>query len=122
MTEDGDATTETEQWSRIQMTEPGEVNGVRYLAGTIIDAQTEDADKLIRSGKAVRVMRMAILSISKVMITDSNTPQYDANADQLTMRRYQRHSIMIYQILREQMMIPIADAPQEVTMMMPKPW
>ena len=37
------------------MTEPGEVNGVRFLAGTIIDAQTHDADKLIRSGKAVRV-------------------------------------------------------------------
>ena len=37
------------------MTEPGEVNGVRFLAGTIIDAQTQDADKLIRSGKAVRV-------------------------------------------------------------------
>jgi hypothetical protein len=55
ITEDGDAPIETEQWSRIQMTEPGEVNGVRFLAGTIIDAQTQDADKLIRSGKAVRV-------------------------------------------------------------------
>ena len=55
MTEDADATTETEQWSRIQMAEPGEVNGVRFLAGTIIDAKTQDADKLIRSGKAVRV-------------------------------------------------------------------
>ena len=37
------------------MTEPGEVNGVRFLTGTIIDAQTHDADKLINSGKAVRV-------------------------------------------------------------------
>ena len=37
------------------MTEPGEVNGVRFLQGTIIDAQSHDADKLIRSGKAVRV-------------------------------------------------------------------
>ena len=53
--EDSDAPTETDQWSRIQMTEPGEVNGVRFLAGTIIDAQTQDADKLIQSGKAVRV-------------------------------------------------------------------
>ena len=53
--EDSDAPIETDQWSRIQMTEPGEVNGVRFLAGTIIDAQTQDADKLIRSGKAVRV-------------------------------------------------------------------
>jgi hypothetical protein len=55
MSENVEAPIETEQWSRIQMTEPGEVNGVRFLAGTIIDAQTHDADKLIRSGKAVRV-------------------------------------------------------------------
>ena len=53
--EDLDAPPETEQWSRIQMTEPGEVNGVRFLAGTTIDAQTHDAEKLIRSKKAVRV-------------------------------------------------------------------
>ena len=55
MTDDGEATPEADQWSRIQMTEPGEVNGVRFLAGTIIDAQSQDADKLIRSGKAVRM-------------------------------------------------------------------
>jgi len=46
---------ETDDWSRIQMTEPGEVNGVRFLAGTIIDAHAHDAEKLINSGKAVRV-------------------------------------------------------------------
>ena len=55
MTEGVEAPLETEQWSRIQMAEPGEVNGVRFLAGTIIDAQPQDADKLIRSGKAVKV-------------------------------------------------------------------
>ena len=54
-TEDGEVSPDTDNWSRIQMTEPGEVNGVRFLAGTIIDAQTVDADKLIRSGKAVRI-------------------------------------------------------------------
>ena len=53
--EDVDTLAETGQWSRLQMTEPGEVNGVRFLAGTIIDAQTQDADKLINSGKAVRI-------------------------------------------------------------------
>jgi hypothetical protein len=42
-------------WSRIQMIEPGEVNGVRFLAGTVIDAKNDDADKLIDSGKAVRI-------------------------------------------------------------------
>lgn len=55
VTGDGEVSSEIDQWSRIQMTEPGEVNGVRFLAGTIIDAQTHDADKLIRSGKAARV-------------------------------------------------------------------
>ena len=37
------------------MTSPGEVQGVRFLSGAIIDAKPEDAEKLIRSGKAVRV-------------------------------------------------------------------
>jgi hypothetical protein len=37
------------------MTSPGEVQGVRLLSGAIIDAKPEDAEKLIRSGKAVRV-------------------------------------------------------------------
>ena len=55
LTDDADTPVDMERWSRIQMTEPGEVNGVRFLAGTIIDAQAPDADKLIRSGKAVRV-------------------------------------------------------------------
>ena len=54
-TDDSVAQSETDQWSRIQMTEPGEVNGVRFLPGTIIDVQIQDADKLISSGKAVCV-------------------------------------------------------------------
>ena len=75
--EDSDAPIETDQWSRIQMTEPGEVNGVRFLAGTIIDAQTEDADKLIRSGKAVRVNEDGnIIEHDKEDLTDSDA---DAN-------------------------------------------
>ena len=53
--DDGEASSKIDQWSRIQMTEPGEVNGVRFLPGTIIDVQTQDADKLISSAKAVRV-------------------------------------------------------------------
>ena len=40
------------------MTSPGEVQGVRFLSGAIIDAKPEDAEKLIRSGKAVRVDEM----------------------------------------------------------------
>ena len=42
-------------WARLKMTSPGEVQGVRFLSGAIIDAKPEDAEKLIRSGKAVRV-------------------------------------------------------------------
>ena len=46
---------QAESWSRIKMTEPGEVNGVRFLAGTVIDAKKADADKLIDSGRAERI-------------------------------------------------------------------
>ena len=37
------------------MTSVGEVQGVRFLSGAIIDTKPEDAKKLIQSGKAVRV-------------------------------------------------------------------
>ncbi len=51
-----DNVTEIEDgWGRLKMTSPGEVHGVRFLSGAIIDAKPEDAEKLIRSGKAVRV-------------------------------------------------------------------
>jgi hypothetical protein len=42
-------------WARLKMTSPGEIQGVRFLSGAIIDAKPEDAEKLIQSGKAVRV-------------------------------------------------------------------
>ena len=54
--DDDDDVTEIEDgWARLKMTSPGEVQGVRFLSGAIIDAKPEDAEKLIRSGKAVRV-------------------------------------------------------------------
>jgi hypothetical protein len=52
---DDDVTEIEEGWGRLKMTSPGEVQGVRFLSGAIIDAKPEDAEKLIRSGKAVRV-------------------------------------------------------------------
>lgn len=55
ITDDAPIEEQAESWSRIKMTEPGEVNGVRFLAGTIIDAKKADADKLIDSGRAVRI-------------------------------------------------------------------
>ena len=62
------------------MTEPGEVNGVRFLAGTIIDAQSQDADKLIRSGKAVRVdIDSNIIDHNNDDFTDSDTPMADSD-------------------------------------------
>ena len=42
-------------WARLKMTSPGEIQGVRFLSGAIIDAKPDDAEKLIQSGKAVRV-------------------------------------------------------------------
>ena len=52
---DDDVTEIEEGWGRLKMTSAGEVQGVRFLSGAIIDAKPEDAEKLIRSGKAVRV-------------------------------------------------------------------
>ncbi|MFL2844743.1 MAG: hypothetical protein ACJ0BO_00610 [Candidatus Puniceispirillaceae bacterium] len=43
----------TGEWHSLQMIEPGEVNGVRFFQGTIINARADDADKLISSGKAI---------------------------------------------------------------------
>ena len=80
MTEVGEATSEADQWSRIQMIEPGEVNGVRFLAGTIIDAQSQDADKLIHSGKAVRVDTDGnIINHHDDDFNDSNNPAADSD-------------------------------------------
>ena len=80
MAEDGKMTPDTDQWSRIQMTEPGEVNGVRILAGTIIDAQTHDADKLIRSEKAVRVNTDSdVINHHDDDSTDSEDPSNDSD-------------------------------------------
>jgi len=55
---DEPATKIEDGWARLKMTSPGEVQGVRFLSGAIIDAKPEDAEKLIRSGKAVRVDEM----------------------------------------------------------------
>ena len=85
ITEDGEAPSETDQWSRIQMTEPGEVNGVRFLTGTIIDAQTHDADKLIGSGKAVRVdMDGTIIDHHDENSTDSDENEQTVGDDSST--------------------------------------
>ena len=59
------------------MTEPGEVNGVRFLPGTIIDVQTQDAEKLFRSGKAIRVDQEGVIEQDDDYINDS-----DANANE----------------------------------------
>ena len=62
------------------MTEPGEVNGVRFLAGTIIDAQSQDADKLIRSGKAVRMdIDGNVIDHHDDDFNDSNNPVADSD-------------------------------------------
>ena len=43
------------EWQTLKMIEPGEVNGVRFFKGTIIDASARDADRLISSGTAIVV-------------------------------------------------------------------
>lgn len=55
LSDDAPIEEQSESWSRIKMIEPGEVNGVRFLTGTVIDAKKADAEKLIGSGRAVRI-------------------------------------------------------------------
>ena len=52
---DDDITKIEDGWARLKMISPGEIQGVRFLSGAIIDAKPEDAEKLIRSEKAVHV-------------------------------------------------------------------
>ena len=56
------------EWQSLQMIEPGEVNGVRFFPGTIINAKALDAEKLISSGKAI-------------VIDDEGNPVEDNAAD-----------------------------------------
>ena len=48
-----DEVSEITGWQSLQMIEPGEINGVRFFKGTVINAKDEDADRLISSGKAI---------------------------------------------------------------------
>ena len=40
------------EWQRLRMIESGEVNGVRFPPGIVIDVNKSDGDKLVESGKA----------------------------------------------------------------------
>lgn len=53
--DDEKANTIEDNWTRLQMTSSGEVQGVKFLSGAIIDAKPDDAEKLISSGNAVRI-------------------------------------------------------------------
>ena len=54
--EDKEAEAESENkgddWRRLRMIEAGEVNGVRFPPGIIIDVNKEDGEKLVASNKA----------------------------------------------------------------------
>ena len=41
-----------DEWTRLRMTEAGEVNGVRFPPGIIIDVNSVDGEKLVESKKA----------------------------------------------------------------------
>lgn len=45
----------SDDWCSLRMIEPGEVNGVRFFKGTVINAKAEDSARLISSGKAIIV-------------------------------------------------------------------
>ena len=45
----------SDEWCSLRMIEPGEVNGVRFFKGTVINAKAADSARLISSGKAIIV-------------------------------------------------------------------
>ncbi len=69
-------------WFNIKMTEPGEVNGVRFFEGTIIHAKKIDADRLMDAGKAVLVDDMGSEIDSTEISEDENSGLKDDDQQQ----------------------------------------
>ena len=67
--------TETSEWTRLRILDDCEVNGVRFPKTVIIDVKSEDAEKLISSGKAELATEDAAPS------TAESAPANDKTAD-----------------------------------------
>ena len=65
---DEEAVTVSDEWRRLRMIEAGEVNGVRFPPGIIIDVNSVDGQKLVESKKAEFV--------------DASKPEDEANNDE----------------------------------------
>lgn len=78
-----DEDTGTANWYSLRMIEPGEVNGVRFFKGTIINARAEDADRLISSGKAIVVDEEGNpIDAADAPIDDETDLEADATTDE----------------------------------------
>ena len=66
---------EASEWTRLRILDDCEVNGVRFPKTVIIDVKSEDAEKLISSGKAELAAEDPALSTSEA------TPSNDQTAD-----------------------------------------
>ena len=60
-------------WIKIKMLEAGEVNGVRFLSGTVIDTKKEDAEKLVNSGRAVCIDEDG----NEIALSENDAPSAD---------------------------------------------
>ena len=77
---------ETSEWTRLRILDDCEVNGVRFPKTVIIDVKSEDAEKLISSGKAELATEDAAPSTaesapSNDQTTDAETTDTPAEAD-----------------------------------------
>ena len=84
---EGEATGEGAQnkgddWRRLRMIEAGEVNGVRFPPGIIIDVNKDDGEKLVASNKAEFVETPDAKEDEQAKQADSgDKPQDDAKSD-----------------------------------------
>ena len=77
---------EVSEWTRLRILDDCEVNGVRFPKTVIIDVKSEDAEKLISSGKAELATEDTAPSTSEAgpsndQTADAGTTDIQANAD-----------------------------------------
>ena len=82
--EEGDAAVEGEgpqnqgdDWRRLRMIEAGEVNGVRFPPGIIIDVNKDDGEKLVASNKAEFVETLDAKEDKQIKESENNEKSQD---------------------------------------------
>ena len=79
MQEEAAEDTAPSNWMRVRIIENAEVNNVRFPAGVVIDAFTEDAQRLVDSGKAEIINDDSGLDDLADVVPESSAEDMDKN-------------------------------------------